>query len=118
MDGCISHIQKKLSSQLDRQWTVEEMADEAGLSTPHFQKLFRKEANDTPIAYLNELRLAKAHELLSDPECFDRIKEIRVRCGLLNDSNFTRDFTLRFGLNPTECRHGAWELDQSTPPNE
>lgn len=118
MDGRIFHIQKQIADQLDRPWTVAMMAATIGITSAHLQRVFRDMVGVPPATYLATLRLQKAHDILSDPACFDAIKEIRLRCGFLNESNFTRDFKKKFGVTPTDCRSLAWEKDQSNPPNE
>lgn len=66
------------------------------------------------MAYLNELRLEKARELLEDERCFLQIKEIGHQVGLVNDSHFTRDFKKKYGLTPTEYRKQHWGNEHPT----
>lgn len=118
MDKRIFHVTQQLEANLDRHWTVEMMAAEAGLSVSHFQIIFREIMKVTPMAYLMELRLAKAYSLLTDQDCFSLIKEVAAQCGLMDESNFTRDFKRRFGMTPTERITQAEESHQSDQPNE
>lgn len=89
------------------------MADEIEMSAPHFHKRFKELTGSTPVAYLNDLRLEKARELLEDDQCFLQIKEIGNKVGLANDSHFTRDFKKKYGLTPSEYRKQNWELGHS-----
>lgn len=115
MDGRIFSLKQILSERLDRNWTVAEMAHCFNLSVPHFQKLFKAQIGTSPIAYLRELRLEKARELLETT--YLQIKQIRLQTGIMNDSHFTREFTKKFGVSPTEYRKNFWEMEQSNPPN-
>jgi AraC-like DNA-binding protein len=112
MDGRIFHIQEKLSRDLRESWTVERMAVEVKTSVSHFQKLFRDNLGITPHQYLNDLRLEKAYELLSEPDCFLRIKEIRILVGITTASTFTREFKTKFGKTPIEFRKHCWRNHQ------
>jgi transcriptional regulator GlxA family with amidase domain len=113
MDGRILLILNKLSMHLDKQWTVEMMAAEIGVTPGHFHRVFKKKLSVPPTSYLIDLRLKEAHSLLSNPICFESVKEIRFRCGYLNASNFSRDFKKKFGITPIECRKQAWKQTAS-----
>lgn len=111
MDGRIFHLRKRILNDLKRQWTVEEMADYVELSAAHLQKLFNTSIGTSPIAYLRELRLEKARELLETT--FYRINQICYETGILDNSHFTRDFKKKYGVTPTEYRRRCWEKIQA-----
>ncbi|MEO7659664.1 MAG: AraC family transcriptional regulator [Pyrinomonadaceae bacterium] len=113
MDRRIFHIKEKLSQNPELSWTVEKMADTVGLSVPGFKQTFKKKVGVSPLAYLLELRVEKARQLLSDPHNFLQINEIGVICGLTNASHFTRDFKKRNGMTPNEYRDHCAEIEQS-----
>lgn len=94
------------------------MADEVKMSAPHFQKRFKQETGSTPMAFLNELRLEKARELLEDDQCFLQVKEIGHQVGLGDNSNFARDFKRKFGMPPTQYRQLHWENWKSISQDE
>lgn len=110
MDGRIFHLKQVLLDNLQRDWTIEEMAQITVLSVPHFQKLFKINIGAPPITYLRDLRLEKARELLETT--FWQIQEIRLKVGVLYDSNFTRDFKNKYGVSPTEYRKHHWDKIQ------
>ncbi|MEQ1603912.1 MAG: helix-turn-helix domain-containing protein [Pyrinomonadaceae bacterium] len=70
-----------------------------------------------PIAFLHDLRLETAREMLADPTCFLLIKEIGLEVGLENDSHFTQDFKAKNGMTPTDYRQQQSEIYQSDPPD-
>lgn len=111
MDGRIFHLKEQLLKNLQHDWTIEEMSQNVELSIPHFQKLFRAETGIAPIAYLRDLRLEKARELLETK--FYRLKQIGFEVGMSNDSHFTRDFKKKYGVTPTEYRKQYWEKIQT-----
>lgn len=107
MDGRIFYIKNLIVENLNNAWTVEKMARIVDLSPSHFHRLFKNNVGIPPMVFLNELRLDKARDLLHNS--FLQIKQIRLLTGLNDDSHFARDFKLRFGMTPTECRNQYWE---------
>lgn len=81
------------------------------LSPSHIQKLFKTQTGMSPIAYLHDLRLEKARELLENS--FHQVKQIGVGIGMTSKSHLTRDFKKKFGLTPTEYRKQYWEKRQA-----
>jgi transcriptional regulator GlxA family with amidase domain len=95
---------------LSRDWTVPKMAKPSDLSIPHFQKLFKTHIGIAPIAFLRQMRLEKARELLENS--FTQIKQIQIQTGMTNGSHFTRDFKTKYGMTPTAYRQQYWERTQ------
>jgi AraC family transcriptional regulator, L-rhamnose operon transcriptional activator RhaR len=110
MDGRIFRLTSYISETLDHDWTVGEMARFVGVSASHLQRLFKVQTRSAPIAFLKELRLSRARELLEST--FLRVKEIGVKVGMPDESHFTRDFKNRFGSSPVEYRRKYWERVQ------
>lgn len=113
----IFHIIEKLSQSVGHSWTVDKMAQEVGLSVPRFRHLFKLHAGLSPMAYIHDLRLKTAADLLRDPHNFDRIKQICAQVGITSDSHFTRDFKKKYGLTPTEWRADCFERHRSNVMN-
>lgn len=119
MDKRIFLLKGRLSQNLGRNWTVEEMAAEATVSVAYLHRLFRMEnGGTTPAAYLHHLRLEAAATMLADPECLLRISEIANAVGLSNESHFARDFKAKYSMTPTQYQKTQAEIHQSRPPNE
>ena len=111
MDERIFKLRDNLLTHLDRNWTVKEMAEKAGLSISRFPTVFKAEIKMSPSAFLKEERLKKAKNLLEDP--FIQIQQIGIKVGMKNESHFTRDFRIRYHLTPTECRRQHQEKQQA-----
>ena len=111
MDGRINFLKGQILKNLQKRWTIEQMATAVELSPSHLQKIFKSEIGMPPITFLRELRLVKARELLESK--FWRVKQIRIETGLANDSHFTRDFKKKFGLTPTAYRIRYWAESQA-----
>lgn len=111
MDGRIFQLKEMMLENLQRHWSIEELAEIIGLSIPHLQRLFKTEIGTSPNAFLQNARLEKARELLETT--FWHIQQIGIEVGMPNDSHFTRDFKKKYGLTPTEYRRRYWEKIQS-----
>ncbi len=74
----------------------------SGLSQSSFQRYFAKFIGNSPMNYLNDLRLAKACTIIRKTD--KRISEIAYEVGF-NDSNyFSRLFCMHFDMSPREYR--------------
>jgi len=91
-------IEANLFSQL----TIEELAQQNNLSVSSFKREFAKLYNDTPANYIKARKLEKAAELLQVSD--QRITEIAFDCGFNDLANFTKSFTSKYSISPTNYR--------------
>lgn len=89
---------------LDRDWTLDDLAQQAGASRATLVRLFQKSAGLAPLAFLTELRLGLARrKLLAGNET---LAQIAAEIGYQSESAFSRAFQRRFGQRPGELRRG------------
>jgi len=81
---------------------LESLAAAVGLSKFHFSRCFKAETGVTPGAYLEELRLRRAMELITLTE--EPVKRIAAAVGYNHAAYFIRVFRGRFGCTPGEMR--------------
>lgn len=81
---------------------LHELPSRIGLSTFHFQRIFKKVTNTTPREYLQEIRLKKAEELLVQRELDNT--DVGLKVGFKSLSCFYSAFRRRVGLSPGEYR--------------
>lgn len=81
------------------------VAREAGLSRPHFYKLFRKQTGLTPNLYLKTLLMERALERVTETD--RSVTEIGFDLGFPSQSGFTRFFADHVGMAPTAYRRVA-----------
>jgi len=75
-----------------------------GICTRSVHYVFAR-ARTTFVERLMELRLGRAHDMLSDPHLLDLpVAEVAVRCGFADPSHFARRFRRRFGQSPLQFR--------------
>lgn len=81
------------------------VAREAGLSRPHFYKLFRQQVGVTPNIYLNSLRMERAIERLTATT--EAVAAIGFDLGFSSQASFTRFFIANGVVPPSTYRRSA-----------
>lgn len=97
-------IEANLFSQL----SVEELAQQNNLSVSSFKREFVKIYKDTPANYIKTKKLEKAAQLLAVSD--QRINEIAFDCGFNDLANFTKSFTGKYSVSPTNYRQRSKNL--------
>lgn len=83
--------------------SVDEMAHQAGVTGPHFCRIFKKATGQSPHQYLQRARLERARELLSTTQL--PLSTIAESLGFGSQSHFTRAFRSFNGFPPSDLRH-------------
>lgn len=102
-----SRLLKVLSlmrDQVERAWTLEELAHETGVSIPHFTELCHRQTGMPPLALLIRLRLQKAMDLLQQGN--HNVAEAAAAVGYEDPFYFSRLFKKHMGMPPSACRQG------------
>ena len=86
-------------------WTVETLAAEVGMSRSRFAERFSDLIRMGPMAYLAEWRLQKALAMLDESRC--SVQQVAAQIGYQSPAAFTRAFSGKFGISPTEYRRNA-----------
>ncbi len=83
-------------------WTLQLLADEAGLSRAGFARRFAAAVGESPIAYLSTWRLAQAADLLAGTD--DTVAAISRAVGFASPFTFSDAFLRSYGVRPVEHR--------------
>lgn len=94
-----------IADRLDEPISLEELARYIGLSPTYLQRLFVAQVGESPAQYARRLRLERAAGLLSRPGA--TVTEVALESGYEAPEAFTRAFRARFGVSPSEYRHGV-----------
>jgi AraC-like DNA-binding protein len=89
-------------------WSLEELAQRAGMSRARFAAHFRQVVGMTPFDYLTDWRLGVAQTMLRKGRS---LKLIASAVGYTNATALTRVFTRRLGMSPSE-----WLAHKETGP--
>lgn len=82
--------------------TMEQLAQQTNISTRHFSRLFKQYMGQTPMQYLESIRLDKARVLLTTTTL--NIDMIAREIGIENSDVFRRRFKYHFEASPTQYR--------------
>ena len=101
--GRINRVMDYIDRNLERSFTLEELASKANFSKFHFNRIFWAMTGETPFQFLNRLRIEKAASLLvMNPK--ETISEISFLCGFSSLPVFSRNFKAFFEMTPTQWR--------------
>lgn len=94
-----------MRSRLGDELVLDRIARDAGLSRPHFFKLFRRSIGLTPNLYLNILKTERSVELLTTTD--EPVTSIGFDLGFASQASFTRFFIANVGIPPTDYRRAT-----------
>jgi len=80
-------------------WSLEQLAQRAGMSRARFAAYFRQVVGMTPFDYLTNWRLGVAQTMLRKG---NSLKLVASAVGYANATALTRVFTQRVGMSPSE----------------
>lgn len=100
--GRLYSVLARINQNYKNPLSLEELAGEAGLSTPYLSKLFKKEVGISFLEYVSSLRLKAALEELIYTD--DTITRIAMNSGFSGIKIFNAQFRKRFGCSPARYR--------------
>lgn len=89
----------------ERQWTVEALAREAGMSRTVFADRFSALVGMTPLAYVTHWRMERARREIRETEL--PLIDIAERIGYSSEAAFNRAFKRQFNQTPGQLRRNA-----------
>lgn len=112
-DALLIQIEKLLSvlhSDLQRNWSVKEMAQKMQCSEQYLRRLFLRYTGKTPKEYYLDARLDLAHSLLKQEG--QTVGKVADMLNFFDSFHFSKAFKRRFGLSPSALLKGE------SPPSE
>lgn len=101
-DKSISKALRLIHAEPERAWTIESLASEAAMSRAAFARRFKELAGLTVFAYLTEIRMQRASELLKTTA--QPINAIADQVGYQSDLTFANAFKRHHGISPSRFR--------------
>jgi transcriptional regulator GlxA family with amidase domain len=102
------HLNKAIQAvhaQPESEWTLESLAEVAGLSRAAFAQRFKRVTGDTPAHYIARIRIQRAMDLLRATD--DNLERIAERVGYGDPFVFSKAFKRLQGVSPREFRNVA-----------
>ncbi|MEO0972774.1 MAG: AraC family transcriptional regulator [Pseudomonadota bacterium] len=98
----ITRVIRHFNTHLGKRHTLEELAEIAGCSIWHFDRVFHKITHLSPMAYLSASRMEAAKRLLVTSDAL--IIDICYEVGYTSLGSFGKRFTKMIGLSPRRVR--------------
>jgi AraC family transcriptional regulator, arabinose operon regulatory protein len=102
-DEAINRSIDFMKQHLEWQFTVQELAEQAGMSASHYSAVFRRKTQNSPVAFFTFLKMQRACQLLENTPLL--IKEISIQLGFEDPYHFSRVFSNCIGMSPRQFRH-------------
>lgn len=99
----INKARLRIRESLEDTLTIQEIAQELGISYSSFRKLFKEHTGFAPALYQQNLKLQRAKELLSTTD--ESIKEIAYRLNFESPDYFSAKFKNQTGMKPSDFRN-------------
>ena len=111
-DPALAKALTDLHQDPSKQWTVDSLAKQVGLSRTRLAERFRDFLGMSPIAYLTEWRMMLASDALRSTQ--KSVADVALDVGYSSEAAFNRAFKRRFDLPPAQFRHGLRARELST----
>jgi AraC-like DNA-binding protein len=98
----ISRARLRIREALESNLTIQQVAEDLGVSYSNFRKLFKEFTGLSPATYQQELRLMRAKELLSTTDL--TVKEIAYRLNFESPDYFSAKFKAKMGCKPSDIK--------------
>lgn len=101
----VSQAIQLLKQRFDQMLNMEDLAAQVNMSVPSFYKHFRQITAMSPLQYQKSLRLTEARRLVKQNTL--PLSEISHAVGCESTSQFSREYSRYFGVNPSVERGGG-----------
>ncbi len=109
--SAIARAMRHIRRELDTPILVPELARRVGMSSSAFHKHFKRIADTTPLQYQKQLRLLEARQRLRAGAA--SVSDVAFEVGYESPSQFSREYTRKFGRAPSLDRGETAASSQS-----
>ncbi|MGC9195121.1 MAG: GlxA family transcriptional regulator [Syntrophobacteraceae bacterium] len=108
-DQKILEAQTHMECNLTETFSLDELATDLAISPRHFKRRFKRATGDSPLAYLQRLRIEAAKQKLETTQ--ETVDAITSQVGYEDSNSFRRLFRKLTGLSPREYRERFTRLE-------
>jgi AraC family transcriptional regulator len=98
----LRRVTEYIHEQIDRDMTVMQLAETAGLSPAYFSRMFQRSTGYAPHQFVLRARIQRAKEMLRISD--KKIIDVAIACGFETPQHFSRVFQKLCHATPTEYR--------------
>lgn len=109
-DTLLEEILTYINTHLHDSLPIDQICNEFSLSRSSLQNLFKENLSIAPKQYINEAKLNRSRNLIRDGQ--HTISEIAYLLGFTSIHYFSRKFTHRFGITPSEYARKIYDQDE------
>jgi AraC-like DNA-binding protein len=106
-DPRLSKTLTSFHKQPAKNWTVQTMSEEAGMSRSAFADKFKQMLGMSPMEYVMSWRMQQAYNTLTSGN--ESVMQIAEDCGYQSEAAFRKAFKKQFGIGPGTARRQAKE---------
>ena len=97
IDPAVNYINENYTKEL---LNISHLSGLCGITPEYFRRIFKERFGNSPVSYINDLKLTRAGELLSSG--MYSVNEAAQLSGYTDLSHFSREFKKSFGISPSE----------------
>ncbi len=98
----VAKVLRHVTDHIDEQLSIEQLADAVGVSRRTFSRVFARNANMTPSAFVEQVRVDFSRKLLEETDL--PLKTVAFRCGFHSANHMRTIFAKRLDTTPREYR--------------
>jgi len=103
----IEQVAVYINDHLGELLDMETLASVGNFSRLHFSRIFQAAMNETPLAYIERLRVERAARTLMTSQELP-VTDVATACGFPSTSNFTNAFKNHYGVSASEYSKGRY----------
>ena len=104
-DPRLSNALTSFHKQTAKNWTVQTLSEEAGMSRSAFADKFKQMLDMSPMEYVMSWRMQQAYNTLTSGN--ESVMQIAEDCGYQSEAAFRKAFKKQFGVGPGTARRQA-----------